>query len=51
MKKYILISKDHKDNTFTLYESDDYKFIYHKYKLWKGILQNESLFIFSKIEE
>lgn len=38
MKKYILVSKNPTNGIFKLYESNDYKFIYHKYELWKNIL-------------
>lgn len=54
MKKYILISKDNLNLTYTMYESDDYRFIYKKYKLWKNILSskgnNLNVYILLKIE-
>lgn len=51
MKKYILISKDNLKQTYTLCESDNFKFIYNKYKLWKNILPDTiGVYILSKIE-
>lgn len=50
MTKYILVSKDNLKNTFQLYESDDYKFIYKKYKLWCEILPKASFSIYAKVE-
>lgn len=50
MTKYILVSKDNLNNTYTLYESDDYKFIYKKYKLWCNILSKNNFSIYAKIE-
>lgn len=50
MKKYMLVSKDSINGNFTLYESNDYKFILCKYNLWKSILPKTNFCIFVKIE-
>lgn len=54
MKKYILISKDNKNGVYQLYESDDYRFIHKKYKIWRDILSSQgntlNVYILCKIE-
>ena len=51
MKKYILVSKDNLKNTFTLFESDDFKLVFHKYELWKNILPKSSFHIYTRFED
>lgn len=50
IKKYILVSKDSTKNNYTLYESDNYNFIYNKYKTWQSILPSTNFSIYVKLE-
>lgn len=50
MKKYILVSKNPITGDFTMFESNDYRFIYKKYIQWKNILPKTCFCIYSLIE-